>query len=84
MGRQDPQLQTSDGSGDRPRVNASGSTSKYKPGDEVYLNEPGSRSLSGPYLISSVPKKGKYVLCFENGDKVKNGNEVSEGDLKKA
>lgn len=58
--------------------------SKYKTGTEVYLSEPGSRSLSGPYLISSVPSTGKYVLCLENGVKVKDGKVFEEKDLSEA
>lgn len=57
---------------------------KYKPGDEVYLNESGSRGLSGPYLISSVTSEGKYILCLESGDKVKDGKEFEEKVLDKA
>ena len=57
---------------------------KYKPGDEVYLNEAASRSLSGPYLISSVTSEGKYILCFQNGDKAKDGKEFKENELEKA
>ena len=56
----------------------------YKPGDEVYLNESGSRSLSGPYLISSVTSTGRYILCLENGNKVKDGKEFEEKVLDKA
>ena len=59
-------------------------TNKYKPGTSVYLNEPGSRSLEGPYLVSRVPSTGKYVLCLENGVKVKDGKEFEEKDLSEA
>jgi hypothetical protein len=55
--------------------------SKYKVGRKVYLDESGSRSLSGPYLIASVLRPGKYTLCLENGDKVKDGAEVDEEAL---
>ena len=58
--------------------------SKFRPGDEVLLDEPGSRSLLGPYLIASVPNKGKYILCLENGDQVLNGRIVDEKHLVKA
>ena len=103
MEYKNPQLQSSEDSGDRPRIKASGSvgfvydylrkdhgadcalkTSKYKPGTKVYLDEPGSRSLAGPYLVSSVPSTGKYVLCLGNGDKVKDGREFEEKDLSEA
>ena len=50
----------------------------------MYLNEPGSRSLSGPYLIASVPGPGKYTLSLENGDQVNGGREYDEGALEKA
>ena len=56
-------------------------TNKYKPGTNVYLNESGSRSLAGPYLVSSVPSTGRYVLCLESGEKVKGGKEFEEKDL---
>ena len=57
---------------------------KYKPGDEVYLKGAGTRSLDGPYLVSSVTSEGKYILCLENGDKAKDGKEFEENDLEKA
>lgn len=84
---------------DRPRVKADVSVrsqfvrservtdcfqqSKFKTGDEVYLDKVGSRGLEGPYLISSVPSTGRYVLCIEDGTKVENGKEFEENVLRK-
>ncbi|KAL9015233.1 MAG: hypothetical protein Q9180_008891 [Flavoplaca navasiana] len=83
MEKRDTEPQSPIVSGDRPRYAAESSQSKYKCGDEIYLDKPGSRSLAGPYLISSVPSKGKYVLCLENGDKVEGGTEFDESNLQK-
>ena len=58
--------------------------SKYKVAQKVYLDEAGSRSLVGPYLIASVPEPGKYTLSFENGDRVNDGKEYDEAALVKA
>lgn len=57
---------------------------RYKPGDQIYLKGSGTRSLDGPYLVSSVTSGGKYILCFENGDKAKDGKEFEEKDMEKA
>ena len=57
---------------------------RFRPGDEVFYDEPGSRSLLGPYLIASVPDTGKYKLCLENGDQVLNGSTVDEKHLVRA
>ena len=50
----------------------------------VYLDETGSRSLSGPYLVASVSSDGKYTLCLENGDKVEGGKIFVQDELVKA
>ena len=50
----------------------------------VYLDQPGTRSLQGPYLIASVPKQGRYTLSFEDGDRVENGKEFDENMLVEA
>ena len=100
MDLHNPGLHVSGASGDRPRIAASGSVSfilsllekancavqerRYKPGDEIYLKESGSRSLAGPFFISRVTSEGKYTLCFENGEKARDGKEFAEKDLDKA
>jgi len=43
-------------------------------GDKVYLLNGGSRE--GPYVIASVAS-GKYTLSLENGEAVRNGEEIS-------
>ena len=47
----------------------------------MYLSTTTSSALEGPYLIASVEGAGKYTLCTENGDKVKDGAQVGEKDL---
>ena len=54
-------------------------------GDSVYLEDEASRALEGPFLIETVlpaPKLGKYTLCDENGEQVKEGREVDEKVLR--
>jgi hypothetical protein len=43
-------------------------------GDKVYLLSGGSRE--GPYVITSV-NLGKYMLGLENGEAVRNGEEIN-------
>jgi hypothetical protein len=43
-------------------------------GDKVYLLNGGSRE--GPYVIASVTS-GKYTLSLENGEAVRNGEEIN-------
>ncbi|KAI1104101.1 hypothetical protein F4804DRAFT_206554 [Jackrogersella minutella] len=52
-------------------------------GDKVYLlDTDGSRK--GPYLIASLPSTGKCTLSLENGDAVKNGEEIDANDVEAA
>jgi len=49
----------------------------------VYLlNSGGSRE--GPYVIASVPSAGRYTLSVENGEAVKNGEEIKTDCLEAA
>lgn len=38
------------------------------------LNADGTRE--GPFIIASVPSAGRYTVSLENGEAVKNGEEV--------
>lgn len=69
--------------GKRPEADCLKQRSKYKVGQNIHLDEPGSRSLSGPYLIASVPSQGKYTLSLEDGEKVQGGREFDEAMLVK-
>lgn len=53
-------------------------TSRYKKGDSVYIDDPQKRSYEGPFLIEKVVGVAKYTLCFENGDKAKDGKEFEQ------
>lgn len=44
----------------------------------MYLMSGGLRS--GPYVIASV-SSGKYTLCLENGQMVRNGEEIDNNYL---
>ncbi|KAF3221165.1 hypothetical protein TWF106_006490 [Orbilia oligospora] len=67
--------------GKRPSVDPPGTAGyKYKPWDEVYLQRTGSTKREGPYYIG-MPDKGKYPLCDENGNLVKNGEMFEEQEL---
>ena len=48
------------------------------PGDKIYLCSSGSRE--GPYIIEST-KDGKYTLCDDNANSVKDGETFEERDL---
>lgn len=50
-------------------------------GDKVYLLSGGSRE--GPYVIASV-NLGKYTLSFENGEAVRNSEEIDKDYLEEA
>jgi hypothetical protein len=50
----------------------------------VYLLNPGGGSREGPYVIASVPYAKIYTLSLENGQAVKNGDEIEEKDLEAA
>jgi hypothetical protein len=41
-------------------------------------------SLEGPYLIASVPSSGVYTLSHKTGQTANDGNQVHEGNLRKA
>ncbi|KAM6514010.1 hypothetical protein FALCPG4_015193 [Fusarium falciforme] len=48
---------------------------KFHVGDKVYLLNCGE-ARKGPYVIAAVPSVTKYVLNFENGEAVRNGEEI--------
>ena len=54
---------------------------KFKVGQRVYLQKSGSRE--GPYLIATVAS-GKCTLCLEDGELVKNGQEIDMDYLEAA
>lgn len=51
---------------------ASYHTSGLHVGDKVRLRNPDG-SLSGPYLIATLPAPGKCTLSLENGEPLGNG-----------
>ena len=58
--------------------------SKYRPGDRELHGTRDTYFGDGPYLIESVPRPGKYILCFPDGRKARNGEEVDEKDVREA
>jgi hypothetical protein len=54
---------------------------EYHVGDKVHLIVDGSRQ--GPYVVASVVS-GKYTLSLENGDPVRNGEEIDADYLEPA
>ena len=48
------------------------------------LNSIGGSREGGPFVIASVPSAGLYTLSLENGQAVKNGEEVEEEKLEAA
>ncbi|TGO15142.1 hypothetical protein BPAE_0591g00020 [Botrytis paeoniae] len=52
-------------------------------GDKVYLLIPGGLRY-GPYKIAQVASAGKYILCDNDGQEVRNGEEIEEKNLKAA
>ena len=48
------------------------------------LNSSGGSREGGPYVIASVPSAGMYTLSLENGQAVKNGEEIAERRLEAA
>lgn len=54
---------------------------EYHVGDKVHLVVDGSRQ--GPYVVASVVL-GKYILSEENGDPVRNGEEIHADYLEAA
>jgi len=50
----------------------------FWPGDKVYLCSSGTQE--GPYTIERA-KDGKYTLCNDQGDSVKDGKEFEESEL---
>ncbi|KAI1176733.1 hypothetical protein F4777DRAFT_544978 [Nemania sp. FL0916] len=70
-----------DDSGQRPRIKSYAATSKFRPGDKVYLAG-GEHGLLGPYLVAAVAEPQKYTLCNVNdGVTAENGRVVHESEL---
>ncbi|KAK4176441.1 hypothetical protein QBC36DRAFT_311121 [Triangularia setosa] len=66
--------------GDRPLVNDYGDLKpEFELGDRVMIITSGTEE--GPYLIQGG-ESGKYKLCDDYGNTVRNGQEYSKGDLK--
>ncbi|KAJ8058426.1 hypothetical protein OCU04_012615 [Sclerotinia nivalis] len=55
----------------------------FYPGDKVYLLIPGG-PRHGPYKVAQVTSAGRYVLCDNEGQNVRNGDEIPEQDLEAA
>lgn len=51
---------------------------KFMPDDNVYLCSSGTRE--GPYRVEGT-KDGKYILCDNDGNTIKDGEMFEEGDL---
>ncbi|KAF2184807.1 hypothetical protein K469DRAFT_708575 [Zopfia rhizophila CBS 207.26] len=51
---------------------------KFQTNDAVWLTEPGSQQLKGPYLIASMPSPGNYTLSYENGQPAEGGKTFKE------
>jgi hypothetical protein len=56
-------------------------TSKYRPGQTVYLLVPGRQQLEGPLKIETVPSARKYTLSHPDGQQARGGEEIDETDL---
>ncbi|KAK2009604.1 hypothetical protein LZ32DRAFT_639915 [Colletotrichum eremochloae] len=61
----------------RPYVTSYAQKPKFHVGDKVYLVLNGSRE--GPYLVASIGSVGKCTLSRENGEAVRNGEEIDAG-----
>ena len=48
------------------------------------LNSRGGSREGDLFIIASVPSAGIYTLCLENGQAVRNGEEVEENRLEAA
>ncbi|KAK3389435.1 hypothetical protein B0H63DRAFT_463639 [Podospora didyma] len=78
-GRGSPDITVGDGSG---RVWVYAKKCKFRVGESVHLRVTGG-GLEGPYLIESVPTRGRYTLVLADGRSAKNGQQVNESDLQK-
>ena len=56
---------------------------EFHVGDKVYLLN-SNESREGPYVIASLPSAEKCTLSLENGEAVKNGEEIDINDVKAA
>ncbi|KAK8905616.1 hypothetical protein ACHAPF_010887 [Botrytis cinerea] len=77
----EPQVVT-DGDG-RVWVDASFTQAGFHVGDKVYLLIPGG-PRHGPYKVAQVASAGRYVLCDDEGQNVRNGEEIEEKNLEAA
>lgn len=44
----------------------------------MYLRDYSGGSREGPFVIATVPSAGVYTLSLENGQAVRNGDEIDE------
>ncbi|KAG4426846.1 hypothetical protein IFR04_000277 [Cadophora malorum] len=65
----------------RPYVSTYANKPDFHVGDKVYLLSGGARG--GPYVIASVNSR-KYTLSLENGEAVRNGEEIEVDYLEAA
>ncbi|KAF8852183.1 hypothetical protein BDZ45DRAFT_678518 [Acephala macrosclerotiorum] len=62
-----------DEEGQRPYVVAYAQKPKFRVGQKVYVHNGGTRE--GPYIIATITLT-KCTCCLENGEPVKNGEEI--------
>jgi len=56
-------------------------TSKYRPGQTIYLCVPADNSLKDPVRWKQYLAAGKYTLSHPDGQQVRGGEEIDETDL---
>ncbi|GKT61561.1 hypothetical protein ColTof4_02803 [Colletotrichum tofieldiae] len=78
-GRQSPEFAFVDDEG-RAKIKQYKTSNKFRTGDFVYLYVAGG-GREGPFVVASSPTPGRYTLSLENGQAVKNGQEVDEKSL---
>ncbi|KAF1984417.1 hypothetical protein K402DRAFT_395765, partial [Aulographum hederae CBS 113979] len=76
----DPDWDMNDPANFRPLVVAC-AENKFRTNDKVWLTEPGSRVMKGPFLIAAMSTPGSYTLCLEDGTSFENGKVFAEGTL---
>ena len=57
---------------------------RFRPTDKVYYRATPLSMREGPFVIESVAATKQYTLCYENGQKAKDGQVVHEENLEVA
>ncbi|KAI1648291.1 uncharacterized protein F4817DRAFT_70088 [Daldinia loculata] len=67
--------------GGRPYVEEYGYNPKFRPNDDVYVQDPVTKEWKGPFTVSSL-EGGRYKLQDSRGREVNNGQLFEEACLK--